>query len=166
MAYNTTTTLDKLACTDYVDFGKCQDRFGQFSWSKNSFNYLDVKVKVFKKDENKEFRLAQNLKMGEADFNQFFRLRNQLVVAVSDFSKEENLPPVQVKLLAKNMEEQLKLTNKTVEVVDGPHRNICATLLRYNVVKPEKSYVLVRLFPRRMEEEKFNQTVYVNYILD
>ena len=22
MAYNTTTTLDKLACTDYVDFGK------------------------------------------------------------------------------------------------------------------------------------------------
>ena len=28
-AYNTTATLDKLACTDYVDFGKCQDRFGR-----------------------------------------------------------------------------------------------------------------------------------------
>ena len=31
MAYNTTKTLNKLTCTDYVDFGKCQDRFGRFS---------------------------------------------------------------------------------------------------------------------------------------
>ena len=163
MAYNTTATLDKLACTDYVDFGKCQDRFGQISWSKNSFDYLDVKLKVFKKDENKGFRLAQNLTMGEADFNQFIRLRNQLVVAVRDFNKEENLPPVQVKLLAKDMEEQHKLAHKVVEVVDWPHRKICVTMLRYNVEKPETSYVQIRLFGRRKEEEKFNQIVYVNY---
>ena len=26
--YITTASLDKLTCTDYVDFGKCQDRFG------------------------------------------------------------------------------------------------------------------------------------------
>ena len=38
LAYNTTASLDKLTWTDYVDFGKCQDRFGQFSWSKNDFN--------------------------------------------------------------------------------------------------------------------------------
>ena len=69
MTYNTTATLDKLACTDYVDFGKCQDRFGRFFWSKNSLDYLDVKLKVFKWDENKQFRLAQNLIMGEVDFN-------------------------------------------------------------------------------------------------
>ena len=75
MSYNTTGTLDKLACTDYVDFGKCQDRFGRVSWSKNSFDYLDVKLEVFKRDENKQFRLAQNLTMGEAVFNQFIRLR-------------------------------------------------------------------------------------------
>ena len=31
MAYNTTASLDKLTCTDYVDFDKCQGRFGQFS---------------------------------------------------------------------------------------------------------------------------------------
>ena len=30
MAYNTTATLDKLALTKYVDFGKCQERFGRF----------------------------------------------------------------------------------------------------------------------------------------
>ena len=98
--------MDKLACTNYMDFGKCQDRFGRIPWSKNSFDYLDVKVKVFKRDENKQFRLAQTLTMEETDFNQFIRLRNQLIVAVRDFSKEENLPPVQVKLLAKDMEEQ------------------------------------------------------------
>ena len=92
MAYNSTATLDKLACTDYVDFGKCQDIFGRTSCSKNSSHYLDVKRKVFKRDENKEFRLAQNLTMREADFNQFIRLKNQLVVAVRDFNKEVNLP--------------------------------------------------------------------------
>ena len=27
MAYNTTETLDKLTCTDSVDFGKSQDRY-------------------------------------------------------------------------------------------------------------------------------------------
>ena len=34
MASNTTASLDKLTCTDYVDSGKGQDRFGQISWSK------------------------------------------------------------------------------------------------------------------------------------
>ena len=165
MAYNTTATLDKLACPDYVDFGKCQDRFGRISWSKNSFDYIDVKLKVFERDENKQLRMAQNLTIGEADFNQFIRLRNQLVVAVRDFSKEENLPPVQVKLLAKDIEEQLKLTHKVVEVVDR-HRTICVTMMRFNVEKPETSYVQVRLFGRRKDEEKFIQIVYVNYTLE
>ena len=84
MAYNTTASLNKLTCTDYVDFGKCQDRFGQFSWSKNDSNYLVVELKVFRKDEKKDFRLVQNLTMGEADFNQFMRLRNQTVNAAEN----------------------------------------------------------------------------------
>ena len=104
--------------------------------------------------------------MRKAAFNQFIRLRNQLVVAVRDFSKEENLPPVQVKLLAKDMEDQLKLTHKVVEVVDQPDSKICVTMLRYNVEKPETSYVQVRLFGRKKDEEKFNQIVYVNYKLE
>ena len=141
MACNTTASLDKLSCTDYVDFGKGQDKFGRNSWSKYSFDYLDVKLKVFKRDEDKQFRLAQNLTKGEADFNQFIRLRTQLNVAVRDFSKEENLPPVQVKLLSKDIEEQLKLTHKVVEIVNRPHRKICVTMLRYIVEKPETSYV-------------------------
>ena len=73
---------------------------------------------------------------------------------------------MQLKLLAKYKEEQLKLTHKSLEVFDRPHRKICVTMLRYNVEKQETSYVQVRLFERRKDEEKFNQSVYVNYKLD
>ena len=54
MAYNTKVSLDKLTCNDYVDFRKCKDRFGRFFWSKKDSNYLDVKLKVFKKDDKKK----------------------------------------------------------------------------------------------------------------
>ena len=92
MAYNTSASLYKLTCTKYVDFGKCQDRFGQFSWSKNDSNYLDVKLKVFKKDDNKEFRLVQNLIVGDAEFSAFMRLRNQLVNAAKNLVERKIRP--------------------------------------------------------------------------
>ena len=166
MAYNTTASLDKLTCTDYVDFGKVQDRFGRFSCSKNDSNYLDVKLKVFKKDDNKQFRLVQNLTMGEADFNQFMRLRNQLVNAAKKFAREENLTPVLIPTMSKDMDEQLKLAPKVVDVVDRANRKICVTLLRYSVDKSESSYAQVRLFARKKEDEKFQQIVYVKYKLE
>ena len=166
MAYNTTASLDKLTCTDYVDFGKCQDRFGRFSWSKNDSNYLDLKHKVFRKDDKKEFRLAQNLTMGEADFNQFMRLRNQLVNAAESFAREENLTRVLIPTMSRDEDEQLKLADKVVDVVDRTNRKICVTLLRYNVDKPESSYAQVRLFARKKEDEKFQQVVYVNFKLE
>ena len=166
MAYNTTASLDKLACTDYVDFGKSQDRFGRFSWTKNDSNDLDIQLKVFKReDKNAEFRLRQNLSMGEADFNQFIRQRNQLVVAADKFLREQNLPPVLQSLLSNDMEEQLKLVHKVIDVVNCPNRGICVTLLRYKVFNLETSYARVRLFGRKKEEEKFQQIVYVNYRL-
>ena len=39
-------------------------------------------------------------------------------------------------------------------------------MLRYNVEKPETSFVQVRLFGRKKDEEKFNQIAFVNYKLD
>ena len=111
MAYNTTTSLNKLTFTNYVDFGNCQDRFGQFSRSKGDSNYLDVKLEVFKKDDNKEFRLVQNFTMREADFNQFMRLRNQLVNAAENFAGEESLTPVLLPKMSKDLDEQLILAH-------------------------------------------------------
>ena len=167
MAYNTTASLDKLTCTDCVDFGKSSVRSGRFSWTKNDSNYLDIKLKEFKReDENAEFRLRQNLLMGEADFNQFIRQRNLLVVAAYNFLREQKLSPVLQSTLSKDMEEQLKLVHKVIVVVDRPNRKICVTLLRYKVDNPETSYAQFRLFERMKEEQKIQQLVNVNYRLD
>ena len=119
---------------------------------------------MFKReDKNAEFRLRQNLSMGEADFNQFFRQRNQLVVAADNFLKEQNLPPVLQSTLSKDMEEQLKLVHRVIDVVDRPNRKICVTLLRYKVDNPDTSYAQVPPFGRKNADEKFQQIVYVNY---
>ena len=149
MAYNTTTSLDKLTCTNYVDFGKCQDRFRRFSWSKMDSSYLDVKLHVFKKNENKQFRLVQNSTIGEADFNQFFRLRNQFVNAAENFAREERLTPMLIPTMSEDWDEQLKLAHKVVDVVDRANRKICVTLLRYNI---EKAWEFLSLNPTNCKE--------------
>ena len=104
--------------------------------------------------------------MGEADFNQFTRQRNQLVVAADNFLREQSLLSVLQSTLSKNMEEQVKLVHKAIDVVDHPSRRICVTLLRYKVDNPETSYAQVRLFGRKKEEEKIQQIVYVNNKFD
>ena len=71
MAYNTTASQDLLTCTNFVDFAKCEARFGHFSWSELDSNELEVKLEVLKGDENRDFHLLQNLTMGSAYFKQF-----------------------------------------------------------------------------------------------
>ena len=56
---------------------------------------------------------------------------------------------MQVKLLAKDMVKQVKLTHRVAEVVDRPHRKICVTMLRHKVEMAETSYVQVRLLGRK-----------------
>ena len=77
--------------------------------------------------------------MGETDFHQFMRLRSQLVNAAENFAREESLTSVLIPTLSRDMDEQLKLAHKVVEVVDRANRKICVTLLRYNVDMPESS---------------------------
>ena len=163
MARNTTASLDKLICTEYVDFSKCQDRFGRNSWFKNDSNYLDFKLKVFKReDKNAEFRLRENFSMGEADFNQFIRQRNTLVVAADNFLGKQKLSPVLQSTLSKDMEKQLNLVHKMIDVVDCPNRRICVTLLQYKADNPDFSYAQIRFIGRKKEEEKIQKNVYVN----
>ena len=166
MPYNTTVSFQKLTCTDYVDFGKYQDKFGRFSWSKNKSNYLDVKLQVFKNDDNKVFQPVQNHTKGEADFNQFMRLRNQLITAAKNLARDENLTPVLIPTKSKDKDEQLKLAHKVVDVVVRANRQLCVTLLRYNVNKPMSSSAQVRCSGRKKEDENFQQVVYVNYKLE
>ena len=44
MAHNTLASWGKLTCTDYIDFGKCQERFVWLSWSK--IDYMDEQFKM------------------------------------------------------------------------------------------------------------------------
>ena len=76
------------------------------------------------------------------------------------------MSPVLESTLSKDTEEQLKLVHKVINLVDRPSRSKCVTLLRCKVDNPETSYAQVRLFGRKKEEVKFQQIVYVNYILD
>ena len=140
----------------YEVFGKYQDRIGRFSWSKNDSNYLDVKHKVFKKDDIEVFRQVQKFTTGEADFNQFMQLTNQLVNAAKKFAREENLTPVLIPRMSKDMDEQLKLAHKVVDIVDRANRKICVTLLRHKLDKPESFYVQVQLSARKKEDRSFN----------
>ena len=106
MAYNTSPTLDKQTCTNYVDFGKCQERFGQFFWTESYSNFLDFILKVFKRgSKDADFRLRQNFTLGEADFNQFNRQRIELVVAADNFLREQNLSPILQSTLSKDKKE-------------------------------------------------------------
>ena len=145
MTYNTTASLDKLTCTDYVEFGKFQDRFGWFFWSKNDSSYLDVNLKVFKKDDNRDFRLVEDLTTRGADLNQFLLLRNQLGIAAENFGRKENMSPFLIPTMSKDMDEQLELPYKVVEVVDRPYGKKWVTLLRYILDKPETSYAQVEV---------------------
>ena len=52
MAYNTSAPLEKLNYTDRVEFGICQDRFGQFVSTK-MIRITWMKLKVSEKDDNK-----------------------------------------------------------------------------------------------------------------
>ena len=104
--------------------------------------------------------------MGEAEFNQFIQQRNQLFVAADNFLRDQKMSPVLQSTLSKDMEEQLKLVHKLIDVVNRPNGRICVTLLRYKLDNAETSYAQVRLFGRKKEEEKIQQIVYVNYKLD
>ena len=76
------------------------------------------------------------------------RSRNQLVILAENFAREENFSQVLIPTMSKGMNEQVKLAHKVVDGVDQANREICATMLRYNVDKPEEFYAPVRLFAR------------------
>ena len=87
------------------------------------------------------------------------RLGYQLVIAAQNFSREKNAP-VLILTLSKDMDEQLKLAEKLVDLVDRENKRFvwlrCSTM-------PEISNAQVRVFDRE-KNEKFQQNVYVNYI--
>ena len=104
--------------------------------------------------------------MGEADFSQLVRLRSQLVVAAKRFGGEENLSPVVITRLSKDIDEQLELSQNMVDVVERANEEFYVTQLRYSVDKPEKTYAQFRAFVWKKEHKRFQEIVHVNYIFE
>ena len=149
MAHNTNASIDKLYSTDYVKLGSCRDRFEWFFWSdETDAYYLDMKLKVFKKEDNKDFRLNQNITTAESVCHQFIQMSNQLAIAAIDFGGEQTLSPTQIPTMSKDMNEQLKLAHRVADFADRPNIKICVTMLQYSVVKPQSSYGQAPLLAR------------------
>ena len=104
--------------------------------------------------------------MGETDFNRFMRLNNQLVIAPEHFGRGENLSTVLISTLSEDMDEQSKLTHKVTDEVDQANRKVFVTLMPFNVEKTREFLCSLRLFAKKTEEMKFQQTVYMIYTLE
>ena len=70
------------------------------------FQLIECKTQGIHERRNKEFRLVQNLTMGEADFIQFMQFRNQLVNAAESFATGEHLTPVLMPSLSKDVDDK------------------------------------------------------------
>ena len=87
------------------------------------------------------------------------QLRNQLVILAQNFRVEENLSRVLIPKLFEDMEEQFKLPNKKINVVDRAKRKVCVTMPSYNVENQDSSFAQARLLGKEKEEGNFEQTV-------
>ena len=50
------------------------------------------------------------------------QLRNQLLNAAENFAREENVTPVLIPTMSKDVDEQLKLPRKMIDVVERAYR--------------------------------------------
>ena len=116
-----TAAPEKLTCTDFVDFGKNEDRFARTSWSqvaRNDNKYLEIQLKVFRRDDEAEFCKHQQINEGESDFEHFLQLHNPKVVATGEISRKETLGLIETSPLSKDLEEQLRHVQKAITIVD------------------------------------------------
>ena len=75
----------------------------------------------------------------------------------------QTLSPIQIPAISKDLDEQLRLAHRVVDVVDCPNGKICLAILRHNVGNPEGSYVQIRVSAKKKKEENFQKTVYLNF---
>ena len=70
MAYNTPASNDKTTCTDYVYFGKWQERRGQFAWSKNDLKNFGCKTQNFQESQKQRYLTSRNFYSGIVRYQQ------------------------------------------------------------------------------------------------
>ena len=68
LKYNLIASLDKLSCTNLVEFGINEHHFERFFWSQKQL--VENQLKVFRRDNKGEVCKNQQLNMEESDFTQ------------------------------------------------------------------------------------------------
>ena len=57
--------------------------------------------------------------------------------------------------MSRDTDQQLRLAQKMLDLVEQANKRICVTLLWYNVEKLESSFAQVRLFAKKKVEDNF-----------
>ena len=165
LAYGTTASMDKLVCTNCVDFPKCQETLGQILVQK-LLQLFGCKLQKFQKSRQERVLRGTKCHNGRSRLQSISeitnsakswskkRLRRRAVDSSADWKMSEVLVG------------QLKLAHKAVDVMDQPIKTFCLNVLRYNMDKPLRSYADVRISARIKEEEEFQRSVYVYYSFD
>ena len=73
MASNTTASINKLSCTNYVDSGKLNDRFGIFPGLKTTPTSIILEINVVKEIANEDYRLVENTTILQKSTKKYLR---------------------------------------------------------------------------------------------
>ena len=147
----------------YMDFGSNSKRFGRFTMSQISRNgplYTEPTFQVFRKDNSGTFEKYQQLRIGDYEFRKFCFLKEDLLNG--ELEMRENQPQFDKNI---GMEHVLEQCHKVREISIGRNRRLYVTFLQYIKDNPASTYVQIRLFCRK-ENNEFKQVTYVSYTLD
>ena len=103
--------------------------------------------------------------MRESDFKQFMQLRNRLDITTEKFSGKQNLSLVHIPTISKDMDDQLRLAQRVVDVVIVP-REKYLWLCALKSGQAREFIFSSQMNCKKKEEEKFQQTVCVKQKLD
>ena len=84
---------------------------------------------------------------------------NHLVIVSGNFAREQNLSTTLIPTFSKEIDEQFKLANKLVDVVNRANKKIHVILVRYKMAISKSLYAQIRTFARKNDDEKFQEIV-------
>ena len=132
----------------------------------NRFQLVECKTQSFQVGWQQRNPTGTKSYNGRGRLQPVFAVEESLVIAEENFAREENLSPVLIPTLSKDMGEQLWLVNRIVDGNERTIRKISVILLRDSVDKPESSYAQVQLLARKTEDEKIQQSVQLIFTLE
>ena len=138
----------------YMDFGSNSERFGRFTVSQISRNgqlHAEPTFQVFRKDNSGTFEKYQQLRIGDYEFQIFCFFKEDLLNG--ELEMREKQPQFDKNI---GMEHVLEQCHKVREISIGQNRRLYVTFLQNLKDNPASTYVQIRLFCQK-ENNEFKQ---------